>query len=254
MQRALKEELKQRVEASRARIRKIYAEESVEWDVNNHTREKRAQAFRFRLSGSGSALTFQQDTGKKGTAVWSAGIQLARYLEHRFSSGQRLSKKRVLELGSGTGIVGVVAASLGARATLSDLPAVIPWTLKNAQTNALEIKNAGGSVVVVPLPWGREPGESQRGLGGPFDYVFGSDLVYTPTIGQSLLKTILDIFRDKRLVSNTSQLLLALDRRGRAGARTFLSALGQHFELHEVPLSETVSMSAHICGRQRTHC
>lgn len=56
--------------------------------------------------------------GDVGCVVWDAAIVLAKYLETKYfhdpSSGLNVwSGKRVLELGSGTGLVGLMAATMG---------------------------------------------------------------------------------------------------------------------------------------------
>lgn len=56
--------------------------------------------------------------GDVGCVVWDAAIVLAKYLEtkcfHDPSSGLNVwAGKRVLELGSGTGVVGLMAATMG---------------------------------------------------------------------------------------------------------------------------------------------
>ena len=65
---------------------------------------------------AGPALRLdQQEVGDVGGVVWDAALVLARYLEAREEAGKpsRLKGSRVVELGSGTGAVGIVAAALG---------------------------------------------------------------------------------------------------------------------------------------------
>ena len=56
--------------------------------------------------------------GDVGCVVWDAAIVLAKYLETRSfkdpaTGGNRWAGQHVLELGAGTGVVGLMAASLG---------------------------------------------------------------------------------------------------------------------------------------------
>eukprot|EP00976_Prorocentrum_cordatum_P111821 1195430-Prorocentrum_minimum.AAC.10 len=53
-----------------------------------------------------------------GATVWDCALVLAHYLEH--SRAQDLQGKRAIELGSGTGLVGLAAAILGSVVTLTD--------------------------------------------------------------------------------------------------------------------------------------
>ena len=64
---------------------------------------------------SGDTLTIHQlQVGDVGCVVWDAALVLSKYLETQdFDCGKMLKDKQVLELGAGTGIVGLAAASLG---------------------------------------------------------------------------------------------------------------------------------------------
>lgn len=62
---------------------------------------------------SGLELEFLQHTvGDVGCVVWDAALALAGYLD-RLSKHRSLQGLNVLELGSGTGCVGLVTAALG---------------------------------------------------------------------------------------------------------------------------------------------
>lgn len=73
----------------------------------------------------GSVLRLQQySSGGVGCVVWDAAIVLSKYLETPGFSGDgthALSRRSVLELGSGTGAVGLMAATLGANVLVTDL-------------------------------------------------------------------------------------------------------------------------------------
>lgn len=59
----------------------------------------------------------QRDRIPYGAALWPSSIALAHEIAGR---GDELCGKRILELGAGTGLPGIVAASFGARVTQSD--------------------------------------------------------------------------------------------------------------------------------------
>lgn len=65
----------------------------------------------------GAELRLQQyGSGGVGSVVWDAAIVLAKFLETPDFAGAGahvLSRRSVLELGSGTGAVGLMAATLG---------------------------------------------------------------------------------------------------------------------------------------------
>ncbi|KAL5708853.1 hypothetical protein ACHQM5_019605 [Ranunculus cassubicifolius] len=96
---------------------------------------------------------------------------------------------RILELGSGTGLVGIAASAiLGAKVTITDLPNVLPNLQFNAAANLDVLKLNGGSVDVMSLRWGEV--EDMESIGIDFDVVMGSDLVYHDTLYEPLLKTM----------------------------------------------------------------
>lgn len=64
----------------------------------------------------GVTTTAVYGSGGVGCVVWDAAIVLSKYLETPGFSGDgahALSRRSVLELGSGTGAVGLMAATLG---------------------------------------------------------------------------------------------------------------------------------------------
>ena len=68
-----------------------------------------------------------------GIVVWPSAIALAHEL-----AGRELAGKRVLELGAGTGLPGIVAASLGARVVQTDRQQVVLHVCKrNAERNGV---------------------------------------------------------------------------------------------------------------------
>ncbi|EPY74406.1 methyltransferase-like protein 21D [Camelus ferus] len=73
----------------------------------------------------GTVLRLQQyGSGGVGCVVWDAAIVLSKYLETPWFSGDgahALTRRSVLELGSGTGAVGLMAATLGANVVVTDL-------------------------------------------------------------------------------------------------------------------------------------
>ncbi|KAI9187852.1 hypothetical protein H9P43_002243 [Blastocladiella emersonii ATCC 22665] len=125
-------------------------------------------------------LTERTDTQHHGTTVWPAGETLAHYFtslagKSRTSSVQG---KRVLEFGSGTGILAVVLGLLGAEVTATDQD--VPVILANLRANVERNRPpAGYDVTVLPHNWGT-PLSAEITEGGPWDYIIAADCVYTP--------------------------------------------------------------------------
>ncbi|KAF5463989.1 hypothetical protein F2P56_014107 [Juglans regia] len=95
----------------------------------------------------------------------------------------------ILELGSGTGLVGIAAAAtLGANVTVTDLPHVIPNLLFNAEANADVLTANGGAIRVEPLRWGEA--DDVKLIGRDFDLILASDVVYHDHLYDPLLETM----------------------------------------------------------------
>ncbi|KAK4790291.1 hypothetical protein SAY86_017595 [Trapa natans] len=100
---------------------------------------------------------------------------------------------RILELGSGTGLVGIAAAAaLGADVTVTDLPHVLPNLHFNAEANAPLLSSTGGAVRVAALRWGEA--EDVELIGNDFDLVLASDVVYYDYLFDPLLQTLKLLF------------------------------------------------------------
>lgn len=113
-------------------------------------------------------LARERDRLPYGVMLWPASIALAHDVVSR---GEALVGKRILELGAGTGMPGIVAASLGARVLQVDHSSVALHVCGlNAQRN-----NATG-VEVREVDW--DAFESDE----PFDLILGADVLYATTM------------------------------------------------------------------------
>ena len=73
-------------------------------------------------------------SGGIGATVWDAGLVLSKYFEA--NSKTLIENKSVLEIGSGTGLVGMVCAKLGAKSVLfTDKDCAMPLLNKNIFEN-----------------------------------------------------------------------------------------------------------------------
>ncbi|CAL5197598.1 unnamed protein product [Lathyrus oleraceus] len=106
---------------------------------------------------------------------------------------------RILELGSGTGIVGIVAAAtLGSNVTLTDLPHVVPNLKFNAEANAGVVGSSGGTVTFAPLRWGHA--DDVEMIGREFDVIVASDVVYHDHLYEPLIETLRLLLIGKKIV------------------------------------------------------
>lgn len=110
-----------------------------------------------------------QDEDVTGCIVWPAAHALS---AHLCAHPELVRGHRVVELGAGTGLVGLVAAALGAReVVLSDLPSTLPLLRANAARNGAL---CGGRARAAELRWGQEVGSDLAGC----EVVIGCEIVY----------------------------------------------------------------------------
>lgn len=90
---------------------------------------------------------FGRDLGP-GAVVWECGILLSSYLSSQSplwsKAGDFWRSKRVLELGSGTGIAGIVCSLLGCHVTLTDQLQLLPIIQNNFNLNQSLIQEHKG--------------------------------------------------------------------------------------------------------------
>ncbi|MQM07460.1 hypothetical protein Taro_040300 [Colocasia esculenta] len=133
--------------------------------------------------------------------LWPAASSLVSLLDQNPSlllAGRRSPSLSILELGSGTGLVGIAAAAVfSARVTITDLPHVLPNLHFNAEANAAAVEARGGKVEVRQLRWGHHE-EDAGGIDGggagdvaaAFDLLLASDVVYYEHLFDPLLQTL----------------------------------------------------------------
>lgn len=103
-----------------------------------------------------------------GVALWPAAIALAHEITSR--PGE-FRGKRVLELGAGTGLPGIVAASVGARVVQTDRQELAMHVCRrNAERNGV------GSIENRLVDWAEWRDEAR------YDWIIGSDILYADTM------------------------------------------------------------------------
>nr|XP_026653858.1 methyltransferase-like protein 23 isoform X2 [Zonotrichia albicollis] len=136
-------------------------------------RRQRARRYRFQEGPAALAVRVPEVLDSQyGTYVWPCAVVLAQYLwAHR----QSLPGKRVLEIGAGVSLPGVVAARCGAQVILSDSEE-LPQCLQSCRSSCL--MNRLPHVPVLGLTWGRVSPELLSLA--PIDVILGSDVFFDP--------------------------------------------------------------------------
>jgi predicted nicotinamide N-methyase len=136
-----------------------------------------------------------------GLKTWAASYMLAKRL-HTFKLGHLNNGDRLqaLELGSGTGLVGLAMAAIGTDVVLTDLPSIHDNLARNAQTNAALVRKRGGSTRTGILDWtepttcrlspGTVDGSGSETLIARFPLILAADSLYSPEHPRMLVSTI----------------------------------------------------------------
>ncbi|NXD36974.1 MT21A methyltransferase, partial [Copsychus sechellarum] len=199
-------------------------------------------------------IRLQQDWRRLGVAavVWDAAVVLCAYLE---MGGIDLRDRSVIELGAGTGLLGIVVTLLGksffvvsfkanhnctktsARVTITDRAAALEFLESNVQANLPpELRPRA---VVKELTWGKDLDNFPPGA---FDFVLGADIVYLEETFAELLQTL------EHLCSERTVILLSCRIRYERDLQ-FLKMLRERFSVSEVHYDS--SKDVHIYKAQR---
>ncbi|MEW5307564.1 MAG: hypothetical protein WDW36_009952 [Sanguina aurantia] len=158
-----------------------------------------------------------------GAVVWDAALVLAHYLIRLSEIGScRVSGRVCVELGAGTGAVGLVAAGLGAsHVILTELPHLVPYLRDNVEVNSL-----GCSASVAALSWGNdaELASLRRSLPGlrPCAVLLASDVIYEAAHLEGLMRTM------RALMDDSTLLLLSIEDRAPAEGWRWRDRLAGH--------------------------
>ncbi|XP_030071161.1 protein N-lysine methyltransferase METTL21D isoform X2 [Microcaecilia unicolor] len=174
----------------------------------------------------GSLLTVAQlSAGDVGCVVWDAAIVLAKYLE----AGLVLRRRSVLELGAGTGLVGLMAAVHGADVTITDLEDLQDLMKINIENNKQLIT---GSIQAKVLKWG----ESIMEFLPPPDYILMADCIYYEQSLEPLVKTL------EELAGPETCIMCCYEERTMGKnpeiEREFFKLLHMNFDVEKIPLEK----------------
>ncbi|XP_062863666.1 protein-lysine methyltransferase METTL21D [Trichomycterus rosablanca] len=175
---------------------------------------------------------FQCSKGDVGCVVWDAAIVLSKYLEteqfnNPLTGYNSWSSKSVMELGAGTGLVGLMAASLGAHVTVTDLEDLQSLLKLNIQENRELIST--GSITAKVLKWGDDVTDF---LPHPH-YILMADCIYYEQSVEPLVETL------KLLAGPETSIICCYEQRTMGinpeVENRFFELLLKDFEAEEVP-------------------
>lgn len=135
----------------------------------------------------GRDIKITQDWTALGVAavVWDAAEVLANFIE--VSEPNIVKNKSVIELGAGTGLVGMVAALMGGQVVITDRLEVINFLRSTVKQNLPEY--IFQQTVVEVLDWTTDREKHTE----TYDVILGADIVYIEDSFEDLLKTLLKL-------------------------------------------------------------
>ncbi|XP_072181291.1 protein N-lysine methyltransferase METTL21A-like [Diadema setosum] len=184
-------------------------------------------------------FTIRQNWADFGVAavVWDSALVLCEYLESQCKTGDLiLQGKRVIELGAGTGLVGMVATALNGEVTVTDRDDALDPLKENVKLNfppsperttssssSPSSLNASSGPAVRALTWGKNLEE----FSATYDLILGADIVYMEDTFPDLLRTFLHLSREESLILFSCRIRYERDKR-------FLQMVRKNFRLVEV--------------------
>ncbi|KAJ2310770.1 hypothetical protein IWW54_003011, partial [Coemansia sp. RSA 2705] len=155
-----------------------------------------------------------------GATVWDAGLVLAKYLDRQTAEGRLdLAGKTVLELGAGTGIVGIALARLQPQSTvvLTDKQELVPLLERNIALNGAQNASAQR------LDW-----TEADGIGCTPDVILVSDGIWARDLHQPLADVL------QHTAGADTRVLLAYETRAFADEAEFIALWSRHFRFRDI--------------------
>ncbi|KAJ1535359.1 hypothetical protein HK096_002703, partial [Nowakowskiella sp. JEL0078] len=209
--------------------------------------------YTFAKEDLGNLLIHQDILGNHGigSTIWDSALVLAKYLEkrlnnipwvphaHRFNPQQfgrdlrdRENILRIVELGSGTGLVGIVVAKVLAnnkipsRVVLTDKRGALPLLQKNVDDCTSLLVDV--TVTVEELDW-TEISIEGRFL-DQFDIILAADCIHWPELFDPLISTML------KLSDSNTEVIISYERREFDKEVEFFRHWGNYFGFRNVPV------------------
>lgn len=136
---------------------------------------------------------YQQYDSDESGVVWDASLLLAKYFEHQVElNNVKLLDANCLELGTGTGFLGIWMAAMGANVMVTDLASNLELARKNIAANANVIAD-GHRVQVAAFDWSDRECYQWNFLGwrdlDSIDYILIADCLYYEQVRSSWLSS-----------------------------------------------------------------
>ena len=175
---------------------------------SDDTANANAKGRNIQINLKGYKLESDETAQSTGVTLWQAAPRLATFLmtkmQHQPESLPNaekdifsLSGRKVLELGAGLGLCGIVAHHLGARQVVltdGDIHALKQLRENVQENNSDTAATANNKMECRQLLWGKSAHlESFQSTYGRFDIILGADVIYTKTSIDPLFETVVEL-------------------------------------------------------------
>jgi predicted nicotinamide N-methyase len=156
------------------------------WERETDLKSDRYAEGRFSYDlADGRKVSVSESFEDLGSRVWDTCTLMCKLFE---SSPEIIRGKRILEVGAGTGLLGMVLAKLGAEhVILTDRNTLVPNIQKQLIDNGIESALAAANT----LDW--KDWESSPLIDQPFDLIVGSDIAMNPQLVPCLVSLLVRI-------------------------------------------------------------
>jgi predicted nicotinamide N-methyase len=167
-----------------------------------------------------------------GASVYNSSFVLADYICNHVP----LMNQKIIELGAGTGLVGIAALVHSCKLLVSTDgdESLLELTRLNIQRNT-EGREITGSFHVSPLYWGNTDQMQEVSKHGPFDYIVCSDIVAFPY--QEAYSSLVDTLVFLSSMNKDTVVLMSYQRRKGECEAKFFHRASKHFVIEEVDRS-----------------
>jgi predicted nicotinamide N-methyase len=168
------------------------------------------------------------EDGGTGLNVWDGAMLLARYIE---KVPNIVKNKRVIELGSGCGVVGIAAAISGCKeVVMTDLSYALPLMRENVESNEAAWKDKEVVVSCKECDWFQTPpaDELLSGDNNKADVLLVADCVWLSSLIAPLLQTL------KLYANDSTEVFITYQQRGKEAHDMFLEGIHELFDVVDV--------------------
>ncbi|KAJ2960582.1 hypothetical protein NQZ79_g3994 [Umbelopsis isabellina] len=179
--------------------------------------------------------------GITGSVLWDSSVMLSNmFTKHRQLFGLEPSATRILELGTGCGLLGITMAALVKQVLMTDQYEMLSLLAKNIRRNLGENTNTD----IAELMWGEPlPPDIRKQT---FDLIVASDCVYHESLTGKLVKTLSDIcklsdahklseYEETGVKSKRTAFILGQELRSDTVHMEFLTDLIESFIVYRIP-------------------